>query len=106
MSSLSVLFSMTVQTDGVWPLVWGVEDPAMTYSRADVAEWRPHSTGIVQTLRIEKEIGRETDRHTLAAFVLSLSVEMFGLRVVVFVSLFPFYSAVSIILGTGTFVTR
>eukprot|EP00064_Thunnus_orientalis_P015150 superscaffoldBa00002755_g15200 len=33
-------------TDGVWPLVWGVEDPAMTYSCADVAERRPHSTGL------------------------------------------------------------
>lgn len=85
MSSLCVLFSMTAQTDSVWPLVWGVEDPTMTYSCADVAERRPHSTGIVQTLRIEKEIGRETDRHTLAVFVLSVSVEMFGFCVVAFV---------------------
>lgn len=54
---------MTAQTDGVWPLVWGVEDPAMTYSCADVAE-QQHSTGIVQTLRIEKEIGRGADRQT------------------------------------------
>lgn len=64
MSSLCVLFSMTAQTDGVWPLVWGVEDPAMTYSRADVAERRPHSTGIVQTLRAETEIGRDADTQT------------------------------------------
>lgn len=47
---------------------------------ADVAERRPHSVGIVQTLRIEKKIGRETDRQTLAAFV--LSVKMFGRLVV------------------------
>lgn len=48
---------MTAQTDGVWPLVCGVEDPAMTYICADVAERRPHSTGIVLTLPMEKEIG-------------------------------------------------
>lgn len=64
MYSLFVLFSMTAQTDGVWPLVWSVEDPAMTYSRADVAERQQHSTGIVQTLRMEKEIGRGADRQT------------------------------------------
>ena len=87
---------MTAQTDGVWPLVWSVEDPAMTYSCADVAEGRPHSTGIVQTLRMEKEIGRDADRHTdrrtLAAFV--LSVKMFGLLRHV-KNLFPLYSAVT-----------
>lgn len=51
----------------------------MTYSCADVAERRPHSAGFVQTLRVEKEIGkdadRQTDGRTLAAFVPSVSVE-------------------------------
>lgn len=80
---------MTAQTDGVWPLVCSVEDPAMTYSCADVAERRPHSAGIVQTLRMEKEIGRAADRQT--AFV--LSVKTFGLLVVK--KAFPLYSAVT-----------
>jgi len=76
MSSLCALFSMTAQTDGVWPLVWSTEDPAVTCGRADVAERRPHSARIVRTLRIQKEIGREprqTDRQTdtccLCAFI-------------------------------------
>ncbi len=62
MCSLCVLFSMTIQTDGVWPLVWSVEEPAMTWSCADAAGRRRHSVRIVQTLRIEKEIGRGADR--------------------------------------------
>lgn len=55
---------MTAQTDVVWPIVWSVEGLAITYSFADVAERRPHSTAIVQTLRMEKEIGREAVRQT------------------------------------------
>lgn len=104
MSSLCALFSMTAQTDAVWPLVWSVEEPAMTHRRADVAERRPHSPGIVQTLSAETEIGRDADRRTLAAFV--LSVKMFGLRVAE--ELFPPSSegtwSETVDLRTGTFV--
>lgn len=84
---------MTAQTDGVWPLVCSVEDPAMTYSCADVAERRPHSAGIVQTLRMEKEIGRAADRQTDRQTAFVLSVKTFGLLVVK--KAFPLYSAVT-----------
>lgn len=75
MSPLCLLFSMTAQTDGVWPLVCCLEDPTMTYSCADVAERRPHTTGIVPTLRMQKEIGR--DAHGQTAFVRSVKMFMF-----------------------------
>lgn len=45
MSPLCLLFSMSAQTDAVWPLVCSMEKPAMTYSCADVVEGRPHTTG-------------------------------------------------------------
>lgn len=108
MSPLCVLFSMTAQTDGVWPLVCGVGDPAMTYICADVAERRPHSTGIVLTLPMEKEIGLQAGRHTdrQADRQTDCLCASFGPLIVK--NLFPLYSAVTwrerVVPRTGTFV--